>query len=173
VDYKINNDLEKNFSISHHVDFTFKDNEYILFDGKKGEKVYRGTSIEHGKTWLAVVGEDLEIEVKLKAAEKINHITLSLLENHDMKTIFPKKIEVFGKTPNGKYKLLKGLTIPLQHMPDERVSYFKDFTLAIDLKGYEELKIRALNYMKFPDAPVYRKSKKRKSWIFIDELIFW
>lgn len=173
VDYKINNDLDKNFSISHHVDFTFKDNEHILFDGKKGEKVYRGTSIEHGKTWLAVVGEDLEIEVKLKAAEKINHITLSMLENQDMKTIFPKKIEVFGKTPKGKYKLIKDLSIPLQHMPDERVSYFKDFTLAVDLKGYEELKIRALNYMKFPDAPVYQKSKKRKSWIFIDELIFW
>lgn len=173
VDYKINNDLEKNFSISHHVDFTFKDNESIVFDGKKGEKVYRGTSIEHGKTWLAVVEEDLEIEVKLKAAEKIKHITLSLLENHDMKTIYPKKIEVYGKTAQGKYKLLKDLSIPLQHMPDERISYFKDFTLDVDLKGYEELKIRALNHMKFPDAPVYRKSKNRNSWIFMDELIFW
>ena len=29
---------------SHHVNFTFKDNESILFDGKKGERVYMDSS---------------------------------------------------------------------------------------------------------------------------------
>ena len=117
--------------------------------------------------------EDLEIEVQLKDSEKINYITLSILENLDMKAIYPKKIEVFGKLPNGKYKLLQALFIPVQDEPDERISYFKDFTLAVDLKGYDKVKIRALNHMTFPDAPVYKKLKKRKSWIFADELIFW
>ena len=173
LDYKVNNELHHSFSISHHVNFTFEDNQSILFDGKKGENVYRGTSIEHGKTWLGVVEQDLEIEVQLKEPEKIRYVTLSLLENHDMKTIFPKKIEVYGKSEDGKYTLLKDMSIPVMHLPDERISYFKDFTLEVDLKDYSAVKILALNHMRFPDAPVYRKLIKKNSWIFIDELIFW
>ena len=112
IGYKVNNDLDKSFSISHHVNFTFKDNQSVLFDGKKGKRVYRGTSIEDAKTWLGVVEEDLEIEVKLKDADQINYLTLSMLENQDMRTIFPKKIEVYGKSAQGKYKLLNSLDIP-------------------------------------------------------------
>jgi hypothetical protein len=173
IEHKVNNDLDKSFSISHHVNFTFKDNQGILFDGKKGERVYRGTSIEDAKTWLGVVEEDLEIEVKLKDVEKIKHVTLSMLENLDMSTIYPKKIEVYGRSSDGKYQLLQSLSVPVQHEPDERISYFKDFTLSVDLRGYEEVKIRALNHITFPNAPVYKKWNKRKSWLFADELIFW
>ena len=173
TDYQVNNDLDKHFSISHHVNFTFKNNQGILFNGKKGEKVYRGTSIEDAKTWLGVVDEDLEIEVKLKDVEKIKYVTLSMLENLDMSTIYPKKIEVFGKSSEGKYQLLQSLLVPVQQEPDERISYFKDFTLSVDLRGYQEVKILAFNHMTFPNAPVYKKWNKRKSWLFADELIFW
>jgi hypothetical protein len=173
VDYKVNNKLDNSFGISHHVNLTFEDNEPVLFDGKKGKRVYRGTSIEDAKTWLGVVEEDLEIEVKLKATENINHVTLSMLENLDMSTVFPKKIEIYGKSARGKYQLLQSMSIPVQKELDERISYFKDFTLSVDLKGYDEIKVRALNHMTFPDAPVYKKWNKRKSWLFADELIFW
>ena len=173
IGYKVNNDLDKSFSISHHVNFTFKDNQSVLFDGKKGKRVYRGTSIEDAKTWLGVVEEDLEIEVKLKDSDQINYITLSMLENQDMRTVFPKKIEVYGKSAQGKYKLLNSLDIPVQQNPDERISYFKDFTLAVDLKGYDEVKVVAVGHGKFPDAPVYRRLIKRNAWIFADEIIFW
>ena len=173
IGYKVNNDLDKSFSISHHVNFTFKDNQSVLFDGKKGKRVYRGTSIEDAKTWLGVVEEDLEIEVNLKDADQINYITLSMLENHDMRTVFPKKIEVYGKLAQGKYKLLNFLDIPVQQNPDERISYFKDFTLAVDLKGYDEVKVVGVGHGKFPDAPVYRRLIKRNAWIFADEIIFW
>ena len=173
VSYAIKNDLSPTFSISHHVNFTFEGNESVLFDGKKGERVYRGTSIEHGKTWLGVVEEDLELAVKIKSPEKINHITLSLLENLDMRTVFPKQIAVYGKSSSGQYEIIKTLDIPVQDHPDERISYFKDFTLDVNLKGKDELMIRAVNHMKFPDAPVYRKWKKRNTWIFIDEIIIW
>ena len=173
IGYKVNNDLDKSFSISHHVNFTFKDNESVLFDGKKGKRVYRGTSIEDAKTWLGVVEEDLEIEVNLKDADQINYITLSMLENHDMRTVFPKKIEVYGRLAQGKYKLLNFLDIPVQQNPDERISYFKDFTLAVDLKGYDEVKVVGVGHGKFPDAPVYRRLIKRNAWIFADEIIFW
>ena len=173
IGYKVNNDLDKSFSISHHVNFTFKDNQSVLFDGKKGKRVYRGTSIEDAKTWLGVVEEDLEIEVKLKDADQINYLTLSMLENQDMRTIFPKKIEVYGKSAQGKYKLLNSLDIPVQQNPDERISYFKDYTLALDLKGYDEVKVVGVGHGKFPDAPVYRRLIKRNAWIFADEIIFW
>ena len=173
IGYKVNNDLDKSFSISHHVNFTFKDNQSVLFDGKKGKRVYRGTSIEDAKTWLGVVEEDLEIEVKLKDSDQINYITLSMLENQDMRTVFPKKIEVYGKSAQGKYKLLNFLDIPVQQNPDERISYFKDFTLAVDLKGYDEVKVVGVGHGKFPDAPVYRRLIKRNAWIFADEIIFW
>jgi hypothetical protein len=173
VDYEVNNDLDKSYSISHHVNFTFKGNQSVLFDGKKGKRVYRGTSIEDAKTWLGVVEEDLEIEVKLKEAEKISHVTLSMLENLDMSSVYPKKIEVYGKSPKGKYRLLESMGIDIQSELDERISYFKDFTLPVDLKGYDEIKIRAINHMTFPDSPVYKKFRKRKVWLFADELIFW
>jgi len=173
VDYKLNNDLDKSYSISHHVNFTFKDNQTVLFDGKKGKKVYRGTSIEDAKTWLGVVEEDLEIEVKLKDAEQISYMTLSMLENQDMATVFPKRIELYGKSAHGKYELLNSLQIPVQKDPDERVSYFKDFTLAVDLKAYNEVKVVGVGHGKFPDAPVYSRKIKRNAWIFADELIFW
>ena len=173
IGYKVNNDLDKSFSISHHVNFTFEDNQSVLFDGKKGKRVYRGTSIEDAKTWLGVVEEDLEIEVKLKDSDQINYITLSMLENQDMRTVFPKKIEVYGKSAQGKYKLLNSLDIPVQQNPDERISYFKDFTLAVDLKGYDEVKVVGVGHGKFPDAPVYRRLIKRNAWIFADEIIFW
>lgn len=173
IDYKVNNELDNSFSISHHVNFTFEDNQSVLFDGEKGKKVYRGTSIEDAKTWLGVLEDDLEVEVKLKEAEKIEFVTLSMLENQNMRTIFPKKIEVYGKSPDGKYELLSLLSVPVQNSPDERISYFKDFTLALDLKGYDEVKIMAVNHKRFPNAPVYRKMRKKKSWIFADELIFW
>jgi hypothetical protein len=63
--------------------------------------------------------------------------------------------------------------IDIQSELDERISYFKDFTLPVDLKGYDEIKIRAINHMTFPDSPVYKKFRKRKVWLFADELIFW
>ncbi len=122
---------------------------------------------------MAGVVEDLELVVKIKSPEKINHITLSLLENLDMRTVFPKQIAVYGKSSSGQYEIIKTLDIPVQDHPDERISYFKDFTLDINLKGKDELMIRAVNHMKFPDAPVYRKWKKRNTWIFIDEIIIW
>ena len=173
IDYKVTNNLNQEYSISHHVNLTFTNNQAVLFDGIKGERVYRGTSIEDAKTWLGVKRQDLEIEVKLKDPEKINYVTLSMLENLDMSCVYPRKIEVYGKSSIGKYELLNSLPIPVQHEPDDRLSYFKDFTLALDLLGYNELKIRALNHMTFPNAPVYKKWKKRSSWIFADELIFW
>ena len=96
-----------------------------------------------------------------------------MLENLDMSTIYQKKIEVYGRSSDGKYQLLQSLSVPVQHEPGERISYFKDFTLSVDLRGYEEVKIRALNHITFPNAQVYKKWNKRKSWLFADELIFW
>ena len=37
IDYKVNNNLDQNYSISHHVNLTFSDNQAVLFDGKKGK----------------------------------------------------------------------------------------------------------------------------------------
>jgi hypothetical protein len=65
------------------------------------------------------------------------------------------------------------MSIPILVEPDERISYFKDFTLDVDLDDYQEVKVIAQNHKLFPDAPVYRKAKNRKTWLFIDEVIFW
>ena len=79
IDFQVNNELKRSFSISHHVNLTFENNQSVLFDGKKGKKVYRGTSIEVAKTWLGVVEQDLDIEVELNNSDEINHVTLSML----------------------------------------------------------------------------------------------
>ena len=68
--------------------------------------------------------------------------------------------------------LLNFLDIPVQQNPDERISYFKDFTLAVDLKGYDEVKVVGVGHGKFPDAPVYRRLIKRNAWILPMKLSF-
>ena len=106
--------------------------------------------------------EDLEIEVKLKEVDKINYVTLSMLENLDMSTVYPKKLKFTVNHQLENMKLLNTLSIPLQNEPDDRLSYFKELYAYWIYRGYNEVKIRALNHMNFPDAPVYKKWKKRK-----------
>ena len=52
IDYNLNNDFDREFSISHHVNFTFKGNQSVLFDGKKGERVYRELALNMPKHGL-------------------------------------------------------------------------------------------------------------------------
>ena len=172
LDYKVKSKTEKKYSISHKVDFNFMDNEKVIFDNKKGYRVYKGTSIENAKTWMGFYKEDFVVDINLKKSNEINFLTLSMLENLDMMAIFPKRIEIYGFS-NNKWIKLNEKEIPLQNNPDERISYFKDFTLPVSLKNYHRVRIIAVNYQNFPNAPVYQLKRKKNSWIFIDELIFW
>tara|TARA_B100000945_G_C20381101_1_gene597301 strand:- start:4 stop:1524 length:1521 start_codon:yes stop_codon:yes gene_type:complete len=172
LDYKVKSKTEKKYSISHKVDFKFMDNEKVIFDNKKGYRVYKGTSIENAKTWMGFYKEDFVVDINLKKSNEINFLTLSMLENLDMMAIFPKRIEIYGFS-NNKWIKLNEKEIPLQNNPDERISYFKDFTLPVSLKNYHRVRIIAVNYQNFPNAPVYQLKRKKNSWIFIDELIFW
>jgi hypothetical protein len=172
LDFKVKSKTEKKYSISHKVDFTYVDNEKVIFDNKKGYRVYKGTSIENAKTWMGFYKEDFVVDINLRNSNKINFLTLSMLENIDMMAIFPKRIEIYGFSNNTWVKLNEK-EIPLQNHPDERISYFKDFTLPVSLNNYNKVRIIAVNYQKFPNAPVYQLKRKKNSWIFIDELIFW
>ena len=89
---------------------------------------------------------DFVAEVKIRDSEKVNFITLSMLENLDMKAIFPKRIEIYGKS-NDRWLPINQLEIDLQDHPDDRKSYFKEFTLAVNLEGYNEVKIVAVNLL--------------------------
>ena len=171
IDYKVKSKTNDNYTISHKVDFSFNGNESVLFDNKKGARVYKGTSIEDANTWMGFAKNDFVAEVKIRDSEKVNFVTLSMLENLDMKAIFPKRIEIYGKS-NDRWLPINQLEIALQDHPDDRKSYFKEFTLAVNLDGYNEVKIVAVNHFKFPKAPVYDR-KRKYSWIFIDEVIFW
>jgi hypothetical protein len=171
IDYKVKSKTNDNYTISHKVDFSFNGNESVLFDNKKGARVYKGTSIEDANTWMGFAKNDFIAEVKIRDSEKVNFITISMLENLDMKAIFPKRIEIYGKS-NDRWLPINQLEIDLQDHPDDRKSYFKEFTLAVNLEGYNEVKIVAVNHFKFPKAPVYDR-KRKYSWIFIDEVIFW
>jgi hypothetical protein len=172
IDYKVKSKTEKKYSISHKIDFTYVDNEKVIFDNKKGYRVYKGTSIENAKTWMGFYKKDFVVDVNLRNSNKINFLTLSMLENLDMMAIFPKRIEIYGFS-NNKWIKLNEKKISLQSHPDERISYFKDFTLPVSLNNYNKVRIIAVNYQKFPNAPVYQLKRKKNSWIFIDELIFW
>ena len=172
IDYKVKSKTEKKYSISHKIDFTYEDNEKVIFDNKKGYRVYKGTSIENAKTWMGFYKEDFVVDINLRNSNNINFLTVSMLENLDMMAIFPKRIEIYGFS-NNKWVKLNEKKIPLQSHPDERISYFKDFTLPVSLNNYNKVRIIAVNYQKFPNAPVYQLKRKKNSWIFIDELIFW
>jgi hypothetical protein len=172
LDFEVKSKTKKKYTISHKVDFTYVDNEKVIFDNKKGYRVYRGTSIENAKTWMGFYKEDFVVDINLRNSNKINFLTLSMLENLDMMAIFPKRIEIYGFSNNTWVKLNEK-EIPLQNHPDERISYFKDFTLPVSLNNYNKVRIIAVNYQKFPNAPVYQLKRKKNSWIFIDELIFW
>ena len=70
------------------------------------------------------------------------------------------------KSSNGKYKLVNSLTIPVRSLPDERISYFEDFTIPVDLKGYNQVKIRALNHITFPNVLFIRNGRKKVMDLF-------
>ena len=53
----------KKYSISHKIDFTYEDNEKVIFDNKKGYRVYKGTSIENAKTWMGFYKEDFVVDI--------------------------------------------------------------------------------------------------------------
>ena len=171
IDYKVKSKTSDNYQISNALNISFNGNESVLFDGKKGARVYKGTSIEDAKTWMGYAKNDFIAEVKIRNREKVNFITLSMLENLDMKAIFPKRIEIYGKS-NDRWLPINQLEITPQDHPDDRKSYFKEFTLPVNLEGYNEVKIVAVNHFKFPKAPVYDR-KRKYSWIFLDEVIFW
>ena len=89
--------------------------------------------------------------------------------------MFPKKIEVYGKNFNGGFDFLNLIEIPIdKDIDDGNVTDFRDFTIPLNLKNYEEVKLVGKNYIEFLDLPVFHtKRKKDKVWIFIDEIIFW
>ena len=174
TEFALKSDLDKDYGISHGMRLSFKGNDSILFDKQKGDRISKGVSSEEALTWLGVREDDFIVEVKLKENDKINFVTISALENVDMDTMFPQKIEVYGKNTNGDFDFLNSIEIPIdKNIDDGNVTDFRDFTIPLNLNNYEEVKLIGKNYMEFPDLPVFHKKRKRKVWIFIDEIIFW
>ena len=174
TEFALKSDLDKDYGISHGMRLSFKGNDSILFDKQKGDRISKGVSSEEALTWLGVREDDFIVEVKLKENDKINFVTISALENVDMDTMFPQKIEVYGKNTNGGFDFLNSIEIPIdKNIDDGNVTDFRDFIIPLNLNNYEEVKLVGKNYMEFPDLPVFHKKRKRKVWIFIDEIIFW
>ena len=174
TEFALKSDLDNDFKISHSMRLSFKDNDSILFDKQKGDRISKGVSSEEALTWLGVGEDDFIVEVKLKESDKINFVTISALENVDMDTMFPQKIEVYGKNANEGFDLLNSIEIPIdKNIDDGNTTDYKDFTIPLNLNNYKEVKLVGKNYMEFPDLPVFHKKRKRKVWIFIDEIIFW
>ena len=174
TEFALKSDLDKDYGISHGMRLSFKGNDSILFDKQKGDRISKGVSSEEALTWLGVREDDFIVEIKLKENDKINFVTISALENVDMDTMFPQKIEVYGKNTNGDFDFLNSIEIPIdKNIDDGNVTDFRDFTIPLNLNNYEEVKLIGINYMEFPDLPVFHKKQKRKVWIFIDEIIFW
>lgn len=174
TEFALKSDLDNDFKISHSMRLSFKDNDSILFDKQKGDRISKGVSSEEALTWLGVGEDDFIVEVKLKESDKINFVTISALENVDMDTMFPQKIEVYGKNANEGFDLLNSIEIPIdKNIDDGNTTDYKDFTIPLNLNNYKEVKLVGKNYRGFPDLPVFHKKRKRKVWIFIDEIIFW
>lgn len=174
TEFALKSDLDNDYKISHSMRLSFKGNDSILFDKQKGDRISKGVSLEEALTWLGVREDDFIVEIKLKENDKINFVTISALENVDMDTMFPQKIEVYGKNTNGDFDFLNSIEIPIdKNIDDGNVTDFRDFTIPLNLNNYEEVKLIGKNYMEFPDLPVFHKKQKRKVWIFIDEIIFW
>ncbi len=174
TEFALKSDLDKDYGISHGMRLSFKGNDSILFDKQKGDRISKGVSLEEALTWLGVREDDFIVEIKLKENDKINFVTISALENVDMDTMFPQKIEVYGKNTNGDFDFLNSIEIPIdKNIDDGNVTDFRDFTIPLNLNNYEEVKLIGKNYKEFPDLPVFHKKQKRKVWIFIDEIIFW
>jgi hypothetical protein len=174
TEYTLKSDLDKDYGISHQMRLSFEGNDSILFDKQKGDRISRGVSSEEALTWMGVKEDDFIVEVRLKENDKINFVTISALENIDMDTMFPHKIGVYGKNKNGNLDFLNSIEIPInKDIDDGNITDFRDFTIPLNLKNYEEVRLVANNYARFPDLPVFHKKKKSKVWIFIDEIIFW
>ncbi len=113
TEFALKSDLDNDYKISHSMRLSFKGNDSILFDKQKGDRISKGVSSEEALTWLGVREDDFIVEVKLKENDKINFVTISALENVDMDTMFPQKIEVYGKNFNGDFDFLNSIEISI------------------------------------------------------------
>lgn len=130
-----------------------------IFDQIKGKANH--TSGE----WLGYQNNPFEVELNLKASDKVNSISISLLYNENAHIFPPTGVEVTG------YKNGKALNLVKEFPPvptaagDIRLDLL---TYAIPEDHYERIKIK-LNPIQ--SLPKWHPGSGSRGWVFVDEIL--
>ncbi len=119
--------------------------------------------------WLGFSGKNLEFTTKLDPNDHFKNVSISCMESSAAWILYPKSIRVMGKNANSNsFEFISKLNYTPQKIPTE-VSK-KSFTLEVDAKQFQELKVIVENVQKLPK---WHPSAGEKAWLFVDEVLFW
>ena len=133
-----------------------------LFDFEEGT-----LNFADGK-WLGFSGNDLIFTTKIKQQETIKNITVSCMESIGGWIIYPKRLQVFARNASSDFERIAKYDYRPKNIPTENTK--KSFTLAVDTKGYTELKVVVENFGKLPE---WHPAAGEDAWLFVDEVLFW
>jgi hypothetical protein len=133
-----------------------------LVNGQKGmPDFYRDPA------WIGFRNNPLEAEFTFARETAIKTITISYARNLWAMCMPPREVEVWGGNDRTNMKLIyKGKAV----QPDTWVSNrIEGFSFDLSATGFEYYKLIAHPLSRLPE---FRKEKKEKGWLMVDEIFF-
>jgi hypothetical protein len=137
--------------------------ENALIDGIRGGKEYRTGD------WQGYFGEDVVAEVKFDQPRNIEKLGLSCIRDQKSWIFLPSEIQIEISMDGVNFKKINPIKIPLVAETDANPEVF-EFTT----KNPFPLDVKAIRYSikNSGVCPEWHLGNGKKTWMFIDELIF-
>ncbi len=137
----------------------YKASENSLKDGLHGS-----TKFQDG-LWQGFLGDDVIVKYVFNAAQQLNHINISFLQDINSWIFAPLYVDIYVSDNDKDYLLLK--TINNDTELTKEGSFIKQFPINLDNIETRFIKIVAKN---IGHCPSWHSGANEKAWVFIDEV---
>ncbi len=131
-----------------------------LLDGLKGS-----ASFSDGR-WQGYQGQDLDIEIDLKAKTPINNVTVDFMQNSYAWILLPREVEIQISEDGKNYKSITTVSHNLSQMSTG--SFIHPFVASLQSVETRYLRIKAYNP---GPLPIAHHAAGNPSYIFADEIV--
>ncbi|MHC4944038.1 MAG: sulfatase-like hydrolase/transferase [Planctomycetota bacterium] len=132
----------------------------VLTDG------IRATSFYRDGYWIGIEGEDLEAMVDLGKVEKISHVGIGFLEDHNAWIFLPEHVE-FSLSRDGT-TFQPGEKVAVKKPDKMRSVVTRDISQQFESASARFIKVKAAS---IKTCPEWHKGAGGKAWLFADEII--
>jgi hypothetical protein len=132
----------------------------VLTDG------IRATSFYRDGYWIGIEGEDLEAMVDLGKVEKISHVGIGFLEDHNAWIFLPEHVE-FSLSRDGT-TFQPGEKVAVKKPDKMRSVVTRDISQQFESTSARFIKVKAAS---IKTCPEWHKGAGGKAWLFADEII--